>query len=182
MTDTEQLLVTNFIEALGQVQRYIVLGLGTSISALALAFRRPAPGAQDGVTGSGTAQDGVTIPGIFVAINPGAAQVVLLGLCFVVGAMANFSAETANLIADRLQSSPDLLRAASMFPSVATSPYAIVRYLAALFPLVFSLAALIVIARRERSFDWEAFGGWCLLLVPPYGALALQVRGPIGSP
>lgn len=171
MTDVDQVLVANFLEALKQVQRYVVLGLGTSVSALALVLKPRA------ATGQAT----VTVPGTFVAIDPQAAHAVLLCVCILMGAMAYYSAETANGIATRLRSSPDLLRAASAFPSIATSAYPGVRYVAAFLPLVLSLAALLIPAFRDKPVDWSALMGWFIFLGAAYGALALELRRPIGS-
>ena len=38
MSDAERLLIANLTEAFQQLQRYVVVGLGTSVSALALAL------------------------------------------------------------------------------------------------------------------------------------------------
>ena len=109
MGDTDQLLKENLIEALKQVHQYIVLGLGTSVSALALALKTTAVGAESSVT----------VPGTFVAVDPQAARAVLLAVCFVAGAMAYYSADAANRIARRMKTSPELLEAAATYPSIA---------------------------------------------------------------
>jgi hypothetical protein len=106
MTDADNLMVDNFVEALKQVQQYAVLGLGTSGSALALSLKAVAVGTQSGFV----------IPGFSVAIDPGAARAVLLVVCVLVGAMAYYCADTANGIAACLKEKPELVFAASTFP------------------------------------------------------------------
>ncbi|MGH2359187.1 MAG: hypothetical protein ACRDGM_01425 [bacterium] len=174
MSDAEQVLLANLNEALRQVQWYVVLGLGTSISALALAVTGPATDA---------AEPRVTVPGTFVAVDPQTARVLLLAICVLVGAMASYSAESANVIAVRLQkSSPALLDAARTFPTIATSPYPGVRYAAAALPLLFSLAAIVVATVRHKPSDWTGLWVGLIFLGAAYVSLALELRRPIGAP
>jgi hypothetical protein len=165
MDDTTKLLVANLIEALQQLQHYIVIGLGTSVSALAL-------------TSKSVTRDHVVVPGVPVAVAPDIACAILLAVSFLVGAMASYAAETANLIAARLSAFPALLTAACTFPSVATSPYIGVRALAAALPFIFSVAAVVRVARPYRAGGRETILGGVLLFGAAYGALALALFRP----
>jgi hypothetical protein len=170
MENTDQLLKENLIEALKQVHQYVVLGLGTSVSALALSLKTATVGAQPGVT----------VPGTFVAVDPQAARAVLLALCFVAGAMAYYSADAANLIAKRMETSPELLRAACTYPSFATSRFPGVRYLAALLPLLLSAAALLISALHETPPQWGALWIGLVFIGSAYLSLAFELHNPIG--
>jgi len=156
MADPNQILVANLVEALEQLQRFIVVGLGASVSALAL-------------TSKTTAQDRVTVPGTSVAVLPDVARVILLAICILVGAMASYAAEGANVIADKLRSSPALLSAACTFPSVATSPYIGVRILAAALPFVFAVIAIVRSALPYGAVGRKAILGWLIFLLAAYG-------------
>jgi hypothetical protein len=169
MLNTDQLLKENFVEALKQVHQYVVLGLGTSVSALALTLHSPTADAQ------------FTVPGTFVAVDPQAARAVLLSVCFLAGAMAYYSADTANLIAKRLETSPELLRAASTYPSFATSRFPGVRYLAALLPLFFSIIALLTTALRANPPTWGEFWLGLVFIGSAYLSLAFELHKPIGT-
>lgn len=174
MSDAERLLIANLTEAFQQLQRYVVVGLGTSVSALALALAAPA---------RNVTEPRLTVPGTFVAVDPGTALALLLAICVLVGAMASYSAETANTIASRLRSSsPTLLDAARTFPSFATSPYPGVRYAAALLPLLFSLAATAVVALRHTPREWIWLWLGLIFLGAAYVPLALALHKPLGEP
>jgi hypothetical protein len=163
MDEATKLLVENLIEALQQVQHYVVIGLGSSVAALAL-------------TGRSVTGDHVAVPGVPVAVAPNIACAILLAVSFLVGAMASYAAETANLIAARLNAFPALLAAACTFPSVATSPYIGVRALAAILPLIFSAAAIVRLARPHQPGGRVGF--LVLLFGAPYAALALAFFRP----
>ena len=90
--------------------------------------------------------------------------------------MATFSAECANVLAARLQqSSPYLLNAARTFPSVATSPYYVVRYGGVALPLFFSLITIVTTTRRAERRDWTGLLRG-LFFWTAYVLLALEVR------
>src|SRR2546428_7394084 len=105
MSDLGHLLLTNLTEAMRQVQQYIVLALGTSVSAAALTFAPSSPNEKPG---------SIILPGTFVAIDYRIALVFLLAISGLAGAMAYFSPEPAtgqpNLISHGLGTAlPDLL-------------------------------------------------------------------------
>jgi hypothetical protein len=165
MDDTTKLLVANLIEALQQLQHYVVIGLGTSVSALAL-------------TSKSVTRDSVVVTGVPVALPPDIACAILLAISFLVGAMASYAAETANLIATQLSAFPALLTAACTFPSIATSPYTAVRALAAALPFIFSVTAVVRVARPYRAGGRETILGGVFLFGVAYGALALVLFRP----
>ena len=160
MTEPNDLLVANLIAALQQLQQYIVIALGASVSALALTTKT-------------VSQDRITVPGTSVAVDPNTASLILLALCVLSGAMASYAAETVNVIAKRLDSTT--LTAACTFPSVGTSPYIGVRTLAALVPLIFSMAAIIRSARPHGKKGRMSILGWFIFLGPAFGYLALAL-------
>jgi hypothetical protein len=171
MDDLNQILVSNLIEALQQLERYIVIGFGASVSALAL---------------TGKSRDRVQVASIPVSLARDTALLVLLALCVMVGAMASYSADSAQMIAERLHSSPGLLSAACTYPSVATSPYYGVRLLPAILPCVFLMFAIYRwegARSAEKKFGpavrngsaLKTLGVFAFVLVPVYGILALQL-------
>jgi hypothetical protein len=160
MDDPNQLLVANLIEALQQLQRYVVIGLAASISTLAL-------------TSKSAPRDNINVVGISVPLANDTAQAILLAVCILVGAMASYAAESANMIAERLRQSPTLLSAACTFPSVATSPYIGVRILAGLLPFIFSMWAVIRSARAYGTVGLQSILGWLIVLAAAYLPLTL---------
>jgi hypothetical protein len=165
MDDPNQLLVTNLIEALQQLQRYIVIGLGASVSALAL-------------TGKSTPNNRVDVKVIPVPVAPDTARLILLAVCVLVGAMASYAAQSVTLIAERLRPSPALLAAACTFPSVATSPYVLVRVLAALLPVIISMAAIVRSSWAYGKVGRKSILGWAILFVFAYFYLVVALIRP----
>jgi hypothetical protein len=101
-------------------------------------------------------------------------------MCVLVEAMASYAAESANAIAARLASSPDLLDATRTYPSFATSPYPGVRYAAAVFPLLFSLLAIIIPILEQQPRTWTALWVGLIFIGSAYVPLAIEVRKPVG--
>jgi len=165
MVDPQDLLVRNLIEALSQLERYTVLGLGSSISALVLS--RP-------VRYGGTDMS-VTVPGTFVAIDRELARTLLLAFCVLMGAMGSYAATSVNAIGAGL-GSPALLAAACSYPTVGSSPYVGVRFIAALLPLVLAGLAVIRGSTTEAAGSWRSKLLWFSVLVPSYGATALALQ------
>ena len=162
MADPNQVLVANLIEALQHLQRFIVIGLGASVSALAL-------------TSKTTAQDRVTVPGTSVAVVPDVARFILLAICILVGAKASYAAGSANTIAERLQSAPALLSAACTFPSVATSTYTGVHVLVALLPFIFAMIAIVRTALPYGAVGRKSIPGWLIFMAAAYVPLSLAL-------
>jgi hypothetical protein len=187
MTEIDKLLAENLIEALRQIQSYLVLGLGSSGSALALAVallrfekRRskpsPEPSPNQALAPESELPD-VEVPGIPVRVRPVVAELVFLVLTCVAGLMAYYSALNAIGIASRLRSVPGLLEAAATFPCVATSPYLAVRFLPVLLPPVLAGVAAWLELRRENAAP-TALWVWLVLIIAPYFFLGLALHRP----
>ncbi len=187
MTEIDKLLAENLIEALRQIQSYLVLGLGASGSALALAVAlwklekrppRPVPEpAPKEVPAPESQLPDVDVPGISVALDPVVAELVFLVLTCVAGLMAGYAAQSATVIASHLRSVHGLLEAAATFPSVATSPYLAVRFIPVVLPPVLASCAACLELRREKAAP-TAF--WVLLglIIVPYFLLGLALHRP----
>jgi hypothetical protein len=177
MSSPEEILVGNLVEALQQLQRFMVVGLGTSISALALTGGRATRKQRYKVTAPGSSvavdqRSDVTVPGTFVAVDPELARLLLLALCFVSGVMANYSADAVSLLYGKL--SAEMQVAACTFPSLATSKYVGVRILAAILPFVFAMIAVWRVV-RSYSLALQDIGGWAIVLGAAYLPLTLQL-------
>ncbi len=146
--DPTAILVENLTEALKQINVYVALGLATAVSALVLDHRAT----------QGESSDTVNVPGNFIPMDPDTAKLVLLGICFVAGIMALYSAESATAVAHTLQSTPDLLEALCTYPSVATAPIPI-RVVAALLPVAFVLPIILSTWLQLRKLTGEGAGG-----------------------
>ena len=172
MTDPQQVLIGNLTEAIRQVQRYSVVGLWTGISALAL------------TPGSGMIADppaSATPPGSPIPFDASTDRLLLLGTCFVVGALASYAAENANRIAARVAAFPELLEAVQLYPGVPTSPYPLVRFGAAALPALFGIAAVLVNAFQTASADRGAVWIACVVIASPYLTLGVEMRERLGG-
>jgi hypothetical protein len=174
MSNPEEILVKNLVEALKQLQYFMVLGLSTSISMLMLTGARWTRKQPSGVTDSVTVERNpdVTVQGILVAVDRDFAVLLLLGLCILSGAMATYSTETVSLIYSKL--SPEMQVATCTFPSVAKSKYIGFRLFAAVLPFVFAMIA----AWREVRPSKEALGGCAILLGSAYLLLIFRLWAP----
>ena len=154
------LLVANLLEAFKQLNAYMTVGLVASISAAALERR----------TTAATDTESVALLGGFPALPRPTAQLLLIGMAFVSGAMASYSAEAAAHIVSKLGPGP-LLDAACTFPSVATAPIG-VPILASALPVVF---AGIVMLRKLRTLRETGILLLLILFVAPYFVVAFTL-------
>jgi hypothetical protein len=168
MSDPTAILITNLQGALQQLNTYVAVGLTTAVSAFVLDRRPPGP----------AGSDPVPIPGGFVPMAPETAKLVLIGVCFVVGLMAAYAAESADSIARMLQTNLELFKAACTYPSVATAPKGI-RLLAAALPVAFVVPIMWRTWSRIRALspgeDWGGLIALIGVIVVPYGALGLAL-------
>jgi hypothetical protein len=161
--DPTAILVDNLTEALRQVTTYLTLGLATAISALVLDRRS----AHDNTSPP------VALAGVSINMTPETAKMLLLGLCWVAGAMASYAIEGAQTIVERLRPMPDILAAACTFPSVATAPVG-VGIAGAIMPFLFVLPIMWRMRARLRQTDPSENAIVVLLVfIVPYGALIL---------
>jgi hypothetical protein len=140
MDEINKLLAENLIEALRQIQAYLVLAIGASATAFALALKPQR-----------SAEDEVEVPGISLPLPRSAAHLLLWILGLVGGFMAGVSAHRAKVIADKLTTVPKLLEAIGTFPSIATSSLLLVRFIAVYLPAILSAFAVSWQARREKA-------------------------------
>lgn len=110
MNEIQKLLADNLVEALRQIQGYLVLALGGSLSAFALAFRP-----------SQVVEERIGVPGVSIPLTRSGAHMVLWILTVMGGFVAGSSAHRAVVIAHKLTSVPGLLGALGTFPAIATS-------------------------------------------------------------
>jgi hypothetical protein len=131
MVDPTSVLVDNLREALSQINLYITLGFVTAVSALVLEFpeRLSHP----------DRSNGVQIPGGFIPMAAGHAQLLLFGTSFVAGLMGAYAAKSASVIVYRLRDAPELLTAACTYSSVATASLGIPVIAAILPPILVAL-------------------------------------------
>ena len=191
MTEIEKLLLENLLEALRQIQSYLVLAFGASASALALAVTLwkwgkrqeelrpklvPEPAKKEKPEQAPEYPE-VVVPGVAVALNPYIAEAVFLALTCVAGLMAGYAAQSASVIASRLRSVHGLLEAVSTFPSIATSPDLAVRFLPVVLPPLLASCAACLELRREKAPP-TAFGAWLAFIIVPYFLLGLALHRP----
>jgi len=191
MNEIDKLLVENLLEALRQIQNYLVLAFGTSASALALAVTlwkwgkrqeelrpklvpEPAPKEKPE---QAPEHPEVVVPGIAVALDPYIAEAVFLALTCVAGLMAGYAAQSATVIVSRLPPIHGLLQAPSPFPSIATSPYPAVRFIPVVLPPLLASCAACLELRREKAAP-TAFGAWLVFIIVPYFLLGLALHRP----
>jgi len=142
MDEIQKVLTANLIESLRQIQQYLVLALGASLSAVALLFA-PAPRSDSG--------EGVSLPILSVPVPRAAAHLLLWVFCLVGGFMAGNTAHLSYLIAVKLAPVPGLLAAFQTFPCVATSPPLLVKAGMIYLPPLLSGFAVCWQLRREKA-------------------------------
>jgi hypothetical protein len=120
MSDKTAILTMNLIEAFKQVNQFITLALIASVSAFALEDRASGVAAANSVP-----EEKVQVIGGFVPMSAAAAQLLFIGVCFVVAVMASYSLQSVSHIVGRLSSSPGLVEAACTYSSVTTGPIGI---------------------------------------------------------
>ena len=167
MAERDDVLLENLREALRQVQRYTVWGIGSALSYFALA-----------TTDLGSTSVDVPVPGSFgsfVSVNTEFAKVLALAIFWVAGAMAVYTHEGAIRISRALQCNPDLLRAALTFPSIATEIYGLVRVSAALIPAGLVLTGLVLDAGLRAYIGSTALLMGTAVLLSPYIVFAIEL-------
>jgi|SRR5215813_5725140 len=170
MVDLDAILVDNFKEALRQANRYLTLGLFSSLFFLALSLD---PGA---FSGSGN----ISLPGGLPSLPVRYARIALILVYWVSPVLTDFSLTRANRIGIQLQqSNPALLKAAATFPSIATTRVHGTRWVTTLVPPL--LVGITGWMNGAFSFSWR---GMCLfgLAVLPYLTLfAFRLRRSFGD-
>src|SRR5438128_8524654 len=108
----DKILADNLLETFRQLQRYLVLGLGSSLFYLLLARANTAP-PPSGAT--------VTLPGGLPATDPRFASALAISLYWGAGAFATWVVSRANRIVKELQlRQPSALAALLTYPTLGT--------------------------------------------------------------
>ena len=167
MFDPTSVLVSNLGEALKQVTNYLTIGLATAVSALML---------NSSTDEKSSTAEKLSVPYLLIPVDRGTAQMLLLGLSWISGAMASYAIDAANKIAadSIFKQQPDVLRVACSFPSLLTAPigYGI---LAAALPVIFVIPVFWKMHKAVRVVEREGspFITFLLFFLIPYGAVAL---------
>ncbi|MEE8403471.1 MAG: hypothetical protein V3R93_06930 [Candidatus Hydrothermarchaeaceae archaeon] len=167
--EPESILVENLRIVLNRIERYMVLGIGSSLFMVLLANAAPE------LVKTG---EGVEIPGVFLATDPGLAATVVLAVYWIAGFMASYTVSRAERIVEALTKSPDILEAALTYPSIATTRIHGPRIGAALLPPVLLIVTLLIEGGWPESYN-SVFGFF--IFAAPYIVLAFQLRLPIGG-
>ena len=160
--DPTTILVSNLTEGLRQITNYLTLGLATAVSAFVLDRR----------SADSESSPPVALPGVSIPIAPDTAKWLLLGLCWVAGALASYAAEGAEGIVDKLQMTKTVLAAACTYPSIATAPVGI-GVIGAVLPLAFVLPVMWRMWRLVRKVDPSESIFPLFVFFIPYGALTV---------
>ncbi len=157
--EATQLLIGNLFEAFKQLDAYLALGLVTAVSATALERRSAKP--DETVD--------VSVIGGFPALPRETAQLLLVGISFVSGALAAYVSEAAGKILKKLHDNA-LLDAACTYPSIATAPIGVL-ILAALLPVAF---VGVVMIRKARILGGQGIYLMLFVYAAPFVIIALQ--------
>ena len=171
MADPKDILISNLKEALNQLQRYMVFGLGTSLFLLTLAGTEPGRLSGD--------SPGIKLPGelLPVPVSLSVAVSVVVSAYWVAGWLATIMVSRANHIVERLRDSPELLEAALTYPSIPTTRVHGPRIGLAILPALFVGIAVFITSRQDSSKKVFAL----IMLALPYIVLAIQLRTAIGG-
>lgn len=174
MDEADEIYVENLKEALNQLQRYLVVGLGAALFYFVLCLRADA--SSEPVT--------LPVPGISISTDAAFARMTALVLTMVAGMLASWSAERAGRITAhitaRAAENPVLRRvqeALRTYPSIATDTYPAARVVASLTP------AVLIVAGRwqfwgQPEFDFFDFCFATFVLISPYLTLFFQMWAP----
>ena len=181
MTEIEKVLVDNLKEAIQQLQRYMVFGLGSSLFLLVLSSSHQQSGA--GVE--------IKVPGDFIPgpVPLGMAAAIVVAAYWVAGMLATIAAarpkrivwllrSNANSYAEGPKHNEKLLEAVLTYPSIPTTKVHAPRIILSILPAILFIAAALQSGWRPNTLWTSVLVGW---LVLPYLALALLLRRAIGG-
>lgn len=191
MNEIQKLLVANLTLALSQIQDYLAVAVGTSVSAAALAgfdlFQEirlkqrkgpdtpeSAPSLPAASAGQPENREGVNVPFIPFPVSRSAAHLVFWALCLSSGLLAGNSAHFSYVIAGSLKSIPGIRQVISTFPSVVLSPWLIIQVVPVWAPPLLSGFAVCWQLYKEKS-PGTAIGVCVFLLLGVYGFLWIQL-------
>ena len=168
MPDPKDILVENLRDTVRQIQRYMVVGIGSAFLSIAIARRGPE------LWASG---QNFYLPILCVEVDPGLAGITLIVAHVIFGSMAVSATSRVGRIAKEI-GDKKLVNAALMYPSIATAQFSVLRIGSAMLPPLLILAGYLVEqVRGETTFEVAAFVGFLVISVP-YFILAYRLRTP----
>jgi len=160
MDDLSTLRIQNYRECLVQSQRYLVLALGTAVAAWVLR------------AGTSRTEDLVALPGMFVRVDAPTARLAFVALNFLSAALATYTVETAQRLANSLNVDAPVASIVYEYPSIVTSPYPAVRLGGPLLG-----AGLVLWTQLSWAWPLKEWNGavWAAIIVPlvPYATLVM---------
>ncbi len=170
MPDPNEIRLDNLRETLRQIQRYIVLGIGSAIILLSVILQAP-----DLSKSSAT----LTLP--FIGqVAPSMAAFTLIIAGFIFGAVSVSGVNRVVSIAREI-GDESLVDAALTFPTVVTIQSKVLRVGASLMPpILLVLGYMIEHSRTETPFDPFALVGMAMIS-SPYLVLSYILRKPISE-
>lgn len=168
MDKLQDILGKNLTETLRQLQRYMVLGLGTAVFALMLAASQPA---------FLDSSDTVELPSQFLPLPVSLRIGIVFALAayWVAGFLAVMMLSRTKQIIKLLDDSPELVKALLTYPSIPTINYFLPRMFLAVAPAIIILVVGMMTDLRILNV------GCLLLLVSPYIVLTYQLRKTISD-
>jgi hypothetical protein len=153
--EAEQILIDNLKETLKQFQSYLLWGIVAAITYYLLVLNK-----------SSTTNLELPVIGNLHSVDTSFAKHICLAVYWLLGLMAGYALERTERISIKLNDSPEILKAASTYPSIATEIYPLVRVLAGLLPVAIMVFARIEIWNRSLDTDMQIYK--LLLLAAPY--------------
>lgn len=189
MEDLNSILISNFSEALKQLNTYLSIGLTAALSALVIEWQSAphkdevamwlAKGAKGPAPTESEQSKQVKLPFVVPELNAEHAKWLLIATTMVAGLLAYMAILAANSAATELQSEPEVMSAICTYPSLATMPKFVPEF-ASLSPAVLAGVVMWLNGRRLHiMLGQQASGAKYTLLAPlvvVYGALALQLH------
>jgi len=166
----DKILADNLLEAFRQLQRYLVLGLGSALFYLLLARANAAPSESAAM---------VALPSGLLATDPRFASTLAITLYWGAGAFATWIVSRADRIVKELKRrQPSALEALLTYPTLGTYRIHGPRLGAVLLPPILVVSAGFLYSQWKMSSQSVALTAF---LIIPYLVLTVQLRVAIGG-
>lgn len=162
MADPVDILVENLKESFREIQRYIVLGIGSAFFFFLLMYSMPELLRKGGV---------VEIPGGFVPTEPRLVSLVMIVIYCISGLMTFSGIENLSLIVEKLKNHPETLEAVLTYPSVLTSSTPVVKVCAVALPPMLMILATQVKGAPPLLASWDNIAFFIFPYVLPFWAI-----------
>lgn len=163
MTELEKLYVEALRESSRSFQTWMAWAIGASLSLVVFTLSPPPP----------EARAALPIPGAMFTVSRAGAEFLAITVYIVAAILAASTFESVRRARMHLRNSPELLEAASLFPSFATFSSRKLRVFVGLLPwLLLVLAAGIQNSRSATPADWINLALGLFMLGAPYWTLA----------